>query len=141
VPKALLVGLNQAYPQIAPQRRGRGDAALHNCTCVARRLNPARANSVAHPFGVYHGKVVSAYAVSHPVSDWPTIPTGALGQGRYCVPVSDVSLADWNMATSWTEVPMSGAVRYGEVQIGSGGLASRAFPLPAAEEELVDIDD
>lgn len=138
MPRAMFVSLNVTYPQLAPQGRGQDAAALRNCTCVAWRVGEG-ANGVEFIFGVFQGRVVSAYKITHPVQDWPRIPTGAAGAGRRCVPVEELSAADWATALTWNDVPMAQCgFRYGDVQLENGHLVLCSFTSPPTEEEVVE---
>ena len=143
MPNAMFVSVNVTYPQLSPAGQSQGAAALRNCTCVAWNVNPARAQGIEYLFGVFQHRVVSAYKVTHPVSRWPVIPLPgpngqALGGGRYCVPVEAVSPQDWATATGWHNIPMFGAVRYGDVQINDSHFSGNTFsPNPPTDDGLV----
>jgi hypothetical protein len=138
MPKAMFVSLRVTYPQLSPQGLGQDAAALRNCTCVAWRVG-AGANGVEYVFGVFGGRIVSAYKVTHPVlQDWPLIPMDALGGGRRCVPVTALSPGDWATALAWDHIPpmLQCGFRYGEVQLSNdGSLASFSFSTSSPTEE------
>lgn len=126
--RGMFVSLSEIYSDLSEQGRKRGAAGLRNATCVAWFVNPANADDVSFVFGVESGRVVSAYRVTHPATEWPTIPFGALGANRKCIPVADLSEEDWATACSWPGVQMFGPLRYCQVvRSTSGALLSFAF--------------
>jgi hypothetical protein len=139
MPKTLFVSLNVTYRELASTAKGQDSVALRNCTCVAWHVNPASATGVAYLVGVFSGKAVSVYRVTEDVTRWPVIPDGALGGGRRCVPVVAVSPADWAaVVTSWPRIEISGALRYGNVNVTpAGALTTPTFDeRPLLQDEI-----
>lgn len=123
--RAMFVSLAATFPELVPAATVQGGTMLRNATCVAWRVALGSAQGVEFLFGVYQRRVVSAYRVVHPVADWPVIPAGAIGEGRRCVPVVDVSATDWERALTWAGVDMHGPLRYGDVDLDAGGSLHR----------------
>jgi hypothetical protein len=137
--RAIYVNLRYIYPQLTPAAQvDQQSTALRDCTCGWWRVNPESAGDIRFAFGVYGGRVVSAYSVEIPVTQWPVMPKRAVGQGRRYIPVVDVSAEDWALARTWSPIPMSGPVRYGEVlQEEGGALSGFTFQeRPASPEEM-----
>ncbi len=138
--RAIFVSLAVLYPQLdAKLGRERGSAALRNNTCAWWRINPTNAGDVRYAFGVWQGRVVSAYAVEVPVGHWPTMPGPAVGEGRRYIPASALSERDWARAATWSGIPMAGPLRYGEVQLDADGVL-HGFDVPSEAEHPEEMD-
>jgi hypothetical protein len=137
--RAIFLSLTDLYPELttAAQHDPQSNA-LRNCTCAWWRVNPANAGDVRFAFGVYQGRVVSAYAVRVPASEWPVMPGPAIGEGRRYIPAVGLSDVSWQRALTW-RIPMFGPLRYGEVSLVGDELDAFTFPPQGTyPEELED---
>ncbi len=119
MPRAISVSLSRTYPQLAV--RSQDSHALCNCTCAWWQITPANAADVRYAFGVFEGRVVSAYRVAIDVSDWPVMPDNAIAAGRRYIPVEHLTPEEWEHALKYTAPRMYGAVRYGVVGLDAQG--------------------
>ncbi len=123
---AICLSVSQAFAQVDVAHRvfqATTPHILHHATAFAWHVNPENARHVAYAFGVAGGRVVSAYRVDVPSSDWPVMPAGSAdhARGRRVIPLTEVSEAEWNTATSWSGVRMYGAVRYLSLDVDANG--------------------
>lgn len=115
--------------------------ALRDCTCGWWRVNPESAGDIKFAFGIYEGRVVSAYKVQVPVAEWPVMPKRAVAQTRRYIPASDISAKDWTLAKTWAPIPMYGPVRYGEIlHDENGDLSGFTFAEPPMFPEEIEGD-
>ncbi len=119
MPRAIFVSLSRTYPQLAI--RSQESHALRNCTCAWWQITPANATDVRYAFGVFEGRVVSAYRVDVNVKNWPVMPDNAIAAGRRYIPVEHVTREEWAHALKYTAPRMYGAVRYGVVGLDAQG--------------------
>jgi hypothetical protein len=132
VPRAIFVSLSKTYPQIVGAYRTRDGAALRNCTCCWWKVTPASAAGVRYCLGVFKGGIVSAYRVDVDASKWPVMPTNALASGRRCIPAELLTPTEWARALTLTAPTMSGALRYGDVQLDGKGALAEAWASDTA---------
>lgn len=133
-PNAIFVSLCELYPQLNETGCKPHAAALRNCTCAWWRINPDTASNVKFAFGVYEGKVVSAYRVAVPAAEWPVMPQHAEGAGRRYIPASLLPNDEGGRALK-TPINMSFPVQYGTVSFApDGSIAAVALGVKEPQD-------
>ena len=136
--RAIFVNVGKLYGDLHdPERFGPKSPALRLLTCGMWEVNANNALGVEYVFGVVQKRVVSAYRVLVPSSQWPLIPAPSAEKGRRFIPGDDVSAKDWARAIQWKGVKMFGPIRYGKVEVDNVGvLSGYSFPnTPPHPEE------
>jgi hypothetical protein len=124
--RAIFVNLRNIYQQLAPAAHvDQQSTALRDCTCGWWRVNPESAGDIKFAFGIYEGRVVSAYKVQVPVAEWPVMPKRAVAQTRRYIPASDISAKDWTLAKTWAQLRGSSPRRLAPAASGWRPLAGR----------------
>jgi hypothetical protein len=133
--RALFVSLSQTYPELRSAKLTHKSEALKNLTCGWWFINLEKAKGVRYVFGVFKGKVVSAYRVVKDMEStaWPTIEKWPLEdrsgtENRKYVPTNKVTVPEWKTAKSWPKVRMYGSTRYGTVEENPVGTLAKVDP-------------
>ncbi len=123
--RALFVSLNESYPELST--RTFGSEALKNCTSGWWFIDVNKAKDIRYVFGVVNGDVVSVYRIRDDeyANPWPnlTFSPEETAPRRY-IPTERVTIPEWQDATQWVDIDMSGGpIHYGTVVEEKGTLA------------------
>ncbi len=131
--RAICVSIGNLYPQLSDVGLQREAAGLHNITHAWWQIDPETARGSDYVLGVVSGQVVSAYRITSPIEQWPTMPFGTILSGRRAIPSTHVSKLSWQRACGW-RVPMYGPLRYVAIALDDEGELAQ-LELDACERQ------